>query len=291
VYKFTKKKKYFFEDVLKELEKNYKISVSNDVGTVSIFMTDKSPVRAAGMANFAVTMLDSINKDLVNTYKGKKREYLEKRMLDNRKDLQLSEDSLIAFQKKHGIFDVAHQAAVSVNAVGGVESQLMAEEVQIATEQVKFSRNVPFIQEQLKDIESKRKYLDSLDSGRNYKILMPLSTIPDEALALERMQRKVVVFDVLDKFLTKEYESARLEEKNTTPTIAVLDPAFVPQKKFKPIRRIIAMTATAIGFILALYLSYVLQRFVTIPSLPAGNGFPHSLMRAAKSLLIRLDIR
>jgi LPS O-antigen subunit length determinant protein (WzzB/FepE family) len=83
--------------------------------------------------------------------------------------------------------------------------------------------------------------------------------IPSDVLEFERKSRDVVVMTVLDKLLTKEYETAKIELKNTVPTIAVLDSAVVPQKRTKPKRTIIVLICTAVGFLGALFLSVILE--------------------------------
>jgi uncharacterized protein involved in exopolysaccharide biosynthesis len=87
----------------------------------------------------------------------------------------------------------------------------------------------------------------AIDKSKGRSLLLPIQKIPDEALTLSRLQRAITVTDLLDRFLTKSYEEARLEEKNSVPTIAVLDPARVPQKRFQPKRRKIVLFFLALG--------------------------------------------
>jgi uncharacterized protein involved in exopolysaccharide biosynthesis len=98
-------------------------------------------------------------------------------------------------------------------------------------------------------------------------LLISPKKIPDEAMRLVRLQRAVAVNDILDKYITKAYEEARLEERNTVPTIAVLDPARVPQKKYKPQRRKIVTMFLGMGIGLGLLLAVLFDRFE-----PFGTG-------------------
>jgi uncharacterized protein involved in exopolysaccharide biosynthesis len=92
-------------------------------------------------------------------------------------------------------------------------------------------------------------------------LLIPPRKIPEEAMTLARLQRSVAVHDILDKFITKAYEEARLEERSTVPTIGILDPARVPQKRFKPKRKKIVLLFLGIGIGMGVLIAVMLDAF------------------------------
>jgi uncharacterized protein involved in exopolysaccharide biosynthesis len=65
--------------------------------------------------------------------------------------------------------------------------------------------------------------------------------------------------DILDRYLTKAYEEARLEERSTIPTIGVLDPARVPQKRFQPKRKKIILMFLGVGLGIGIFLVVMLD--------------------------------
>jgi capsule polysaccharide export protein KpsE/RkpR len=274
VYNFSgKNKKYFIEDVLLALDKKLSFS-SSDLGTVSIAILDTSPKQAASMANFAARMVDSINKDIIRTHLGKKKEFLRQRMLDNRESLHQYEDSLLAFQKEKGIIDIQQQAIASIQAIGEAETKLLLEEMQLSMEQNKLSGESPHLQERLADLKLMHDKLSKVGSEKNNSVLLSVAKIPSEALTFVRMGRSVAIMDFLDKYLTKEYETSCLEERSTVPTIAILDSARVPEKKAKPKRRQIAFIFMLVGLSLGAVGSVVFESFFLYRnSLPQGGLF------------------
>ncbi len=256
-YNFTKKKKYFIEDVILALQK--KCLAYSNKGTVTIFVIDKSPKVAADMANFMVCMLDSMNKEIIRTQMGRKKEFLFQRMRENRDSLAFYEDKLLAYQKEHGIIDIQRQAEASVSLVAQTEVDMMLKELQISLDEAKFSPNSAALHERNNDIRVIREKLLKIDKSKENTLLFPISRIPEEALTLTRLQRAVAVTDILDRYITKSYEEARLEEKNTVPTIAVLDPARVPQKRFQPKRKKIVSFFLGIGLGLGILVAVILD--------------------------------
>jgi tyrosine-protein kinase Etk/Wzc len=259
-YGFGKKNKpYFIEDVINAFNK--KATAAAGKGMVTIFVVDASPMVAAAMANFMVCMLDSINKEIAQTHVGRKKEFLYHRMIENRDSLTLCENRLLDYQKRHGIIDIQKQAEVSVSAIVQTEADILFRELQLSLNESKFSEGTTGIFEQKNDIKALRKKLMNPEIKDSNTLLLSPKKIPDEALTLARLQRTIAVHDILDKYITKAYEEARLEERSTVPTIAVLDPARVPQKRYEPKRKKIILTFLGIGFSIGLLIAVMLDVF------------------------------
>jgi tyrosine-protein kinase Etk/Wzc len=252
-------KPYFIEDVLGTFNK--KAVAAADKGTVTMAVFDKSPATAAAIANYMVCMLDSINKDISRTHMGRKKDFLYQRMIENRDSLTLSENRLLEYQKGHGIIDIQKQAEVSVSAIVQTEADILVKELQLSLNESKFSASTTGIFEQKNDIKALRDRLLNHEMMTGATLLISPRKIPDEAMTLARLQRAVAVNDILDKYITKAYEEARLEERSTIPTIAVLDPARIPQKKYRPQRRKIVVIFLGIGIGMGLLIAVMLDKF------------------------------
>jgi capsule polysaccharide export protein KpsE/RkpR len=79
--------------------------------------------------------------------------------------------------------------------------------------------------------------------------------LPTLGLTYYDLERRLRVEEALWEALTKQYEAASVEEAKETPTVHVLDPANVPGRKSRPVRRRIvligALISLALGFIAA----------------------------------------
>lgn len=277
------KKKYYFEDVLKTVRRNTKIFAS-DEGAVSISVLDTSPRLAASMANFIVLMLDSINKEIARTHMGRKKEFLQSRIQENREALHQCEDSLIVFQKENGLIEIKKQTEESLKAIGEAEARLLVAGMDFFIDSSKFSQDDPHVKEKMADLNAMRSYLSRITSRRGNAVLLPITKIPTNALSFERMLRQVTIMNTLDQYLTKEYEAARLEEKSTIPTVALLDSAFVPEKRVKPKRRMIVMIATGVGIGVGILSSILLQALLRFDHLAPTNKKIRFLLRCAHLL-------
>jgi tyrosine-protein kinase Etk/Wzc len=277
------KKKYFIEDVLKTARKNTKI-FSSDEGAVSISVLDTSPRMAASMANFIVLMLDSINKEMARTHMGRKKEFLETRMMENRTALHCAEDSLIMFQNKKGIIEIKKQTEESIHAIGEVEARLLMAGMDFFIDSSKFSQDDARIKEKKADLHFMRTYLSTITSNKGNGVLLPITQISTNALSYERLLRSVTIMSTLDQYLTKEYEAARLEEKSTIPTVALLDSAFVPEKRTKPKRKLLVLLTTGIGLGVGILSSILFQALLRSEhSIPKNKGL-YFLVKCARFL-------
>jgi uncharacterized protein involved in exopolysaccharide biosynthesis len=74
------------------------------------------------------------------------------------------------------------------------------------------------------------------------KLFLTISDIPDLGLTHLRLQRELEIQTELFKFLTMEYEEAKIEEAKDIPTVQVLDVAKVPERKSKPRRVLLVIS-------------------------------------------------
>jgi uncharacterized protein involved in exopolysaccharide biosynthesis len=65
------------------------------------------------------------------------------------------------------------------------------------------------------------------------------------------LERKMMVQEAIWEALTKQYESAKVEEVKSMPTVRVLDAANVPKFKTSPVRSMIMLVGTLVSFIIA----------------------------------------
>ena len=77
--------------------------------------------------------------------------------------------------------------------------------------------------------------------------------LPALGITYYDLERKLRVEEALWEALTKQYEAASVEEAKEIPTVQVLDPANVPGRKTKPVRRSIvqmgALISLCLGFV------------------------------------------
>jgi len=246
--------KYFRNSVL-EIKKD-KIA-----GTMEIGIYDKNPEKAKDIVQHIVNSLNKINGDLNVLNAKNNREFIEKRYNLAKEDLRNSEDSLKLFQDIYGIApDIQIKAATQINIQ--LEVEIKSEEIKLDILKKIMSSDQPEVKQQQTKIELLKKQSDDIkNNNNNNKDMLSLKGKPDIAINFMRLTRNVEIQNKILIFLLPMYEQAKIEERKDTPSVLVLDEAFVPDKKAKPARLIIIMVSFFASFFLSFCFFIVLTKW------------------------------
>ena len=254
---------YPMEKTAKELMSNSEFTIEPE-GNLTVSVYDKSPQRAADMANFFVSELNRVNTELkVQNARGN-RVFIEERYQKNLNDLASAEDSLKSFQKRTGVLALKEQTEASLKALTEFSAQIALKDVQTAILARTLSENHPLVQEARAEAQELRKKLDDMNNGVNYqqgeiKVLVPFNKFPDLASEYFRLYRDVEIQAKILQFLTPVYEQAKIEENRQTPSVLVLDKAGPPERKAKPKVSIFALVGFVVSTILGLFVVFLLD--------------------------------
>ncbi len=254
VYKFDKKKKYFLEDVEKEFKKHIGVEVMEE-GTFVIQAEDRSPERAAAMANFMAGKLDQIYKSLTVETERNQRMFLEERLNLVKVDLDSAERRFTQFQKDNKMLDVDEQAKATIDAGTTMETRYMAAELNLDINRRVFSGSNPKIKEAEMELSELRRQRDALLHERKSDLLIPYKMAPELGLQLVRLKRNLKIQEALFELILGQYETAKFEEAKNTPTVQVLDPATPPQKRTFPKRGKMVLTFFFVSMVFGLFVA------------------------------------
>jgi hypothetical protein len=87
----------------------------------------------------------------------------------------------------------------------------------------------------------------------------PLSKVPALGLHFGRLFREVKTEEAVVSLLTEQYHRARIEERRSLPTVRVLDSAVPPERRFRPRRTLMVVTATGAAVLFSITLAYGLE--------------------------------
>jgi uncharacterized protein involved in exopolysaccharide biosynthesis len=90
---------------------------------------------------------------------------------------------------------------------------------------------------------------------------------PDLTFQYTRLQRRVTHWQEISTGLRRQYESARIEEVNSTPVVTIIEPPAVPIRASWPRRRVVVILSTFLATIVGL--AFAVGRTLSTP-LPAG---------------------
>lgn len=243
----------FFEDAVKFFREGVlEIKKDKIAGTLDIAIYDKNPVRAKEIVEFLVNRLNSIYTELNVQNARNNRQFIESRYQITVSDLSKIEDSLKNYQDKFGVApDIQVQAAVKTELE--LEAMLKSEEIKLDLLNKMFTPDQPEIKQQQEKISSLRKQISEIQNKTQQESKLNIKGMPDVILNYLRIKRDVEIQNKILTTLIPLLEQAKIEENRNTPTVLVLDPPVVPEKKVKPKR----LTLTALSFVGSFIFSFL----------------------------------
>lgn len=244
------------EKTLKELLDNVTFTVE-DEGQLTITVYDRDPQRAADMANMFVTLLNRTNTELQVQNARENRIFIEERYTKNLRDLAAAEDSLRAFQQRHGIIAMPEQTEASIKAAAEIAAQIALKEVQEGVLRRTTSGDHPSVAALRVEVEELRRKLADMNRGSKredggMQVFVPFDKVPRLGTDFVRRFREVEIQYKILQFLTPLYEQAKVEERRQTPSVLVLDRAVPAERKAKPRASLYALVAFVLSMVFAL---------------------------------------
>lgn len=217
----------------------------NEFGMIDFSIVNKDPKVSAEIANYLVTLVDSMNIEFSIQRAKNNRLFIEKRYLQNVADLKKAEDSLFKFQKKYGIVAVPEQLEVTVKAAAEIESELMKKEMASFFILETYGENAPQYKSTMDEINLLKKKVQELKNSQslssNSNILFPFKDMPNIAIQYLRTYREVEIQQSILEIVMPMYEQAKVEEQKSMPTVMLMDKAVPSEIKYSPKRSAIVI--------------------------------------------------
>jgi capsule polysaccharide export protein KpsE/RkpR len=248
VYKFDKQKKYFFEDIVKEYNKHFFFNIS-DEGMMSIDVIDENAKRAAEMADYVSKKLDEMYRILMTESARNNRQFIGERLQIIKKDLSTCETELNGFQNKFSLVDIEGQTKATIEALAVIEAQLIDTKQKLENAKRIYNYKSPEIKQLELEIKTIQQQKYEFSKKKISEVFIPLDTVADLGLEYLKLKRNLLVQEKIFEFAMQQYEAAKFEEAKQTPNLLVLDPARVPDKRYKPKRtRLLIMSLSINAF-------------------------------------------
>ena len=289
VNKFNLVERYKQRDIeyaMEAYEEIMELEVTEE-GTLEISIIDKDPKVAKQMVSEALFMLDQINQNIGMEAGKYNREFLEKRLNQNKHDLEKAEFALKIFQEKTGIIDLVAQlsstmqmSAQAYNSIFEAYTALYLKKIETETElavaKTTLSNNNPTIMQLKKllneqifqldqlmiKLDEKLQYLLSnitpaqVDAVPKIEFSVSFNSLPSLGLENGRLIREVELQSKIQELLIPQFEQAKLEETKNIPTLQVIDKPKVAINKIKPKRALIVIGATLMSILVSIIFIY-----------------------------------
>jgi uncharacterized protein involved in exopolysaccharide biosynthesis len=234
----------------KELESRTVIWEDRKSGIIEAHVRDRSPERAQELTRAYVEELDRTVNRLSTSAARREREFLDARLAGVKRDLDQASQDFSQFASQNTAIDIPAQGKAMVEAAAVLQGQLMAAEAEEqGLKQIYTSNNIRVrsLEGRIAELRHQLDLLGRAGTGQDSQLgsdsddsLYPsIRKIPLLGVTYFDLFRRAKIQEALYEALTKRYEMAKVEEAKEIPTVRVLDPADLPERKISPQRTLI----------------------------------------------------
>lgn len=254
-------------DARKELARQTDISIDHKSGILTVRVTDHDPRRAAALAQEYVTQLNGVVTQLNTSSAHRERVFLEARLEQVKSELESAEKEFSQFASKNGAIDIKEQGKAMLEASAMLEGQLIAAQTELqGLRQIYTDQNVRVravqarvneLQHQLVKMGGKPE-TDGAAPSKEDELYPSIRKLPLLGVTYADLYRRMKVEEVIFETLTQQFEIAKVQEAKEVPSVKVLDPAEIPEKKVFPPRTLLVFLGAFLG--LALGVTWIVAR-------------------------------
>ncbi len=239
------------EDALDYLDDVIEVEIS-DEGGLSYWIYDKDAQIAYAMANAILKELGETTVALGTSAASRSRRFVEHRIKSIEADLLSAEQEMHEFAAKYGIFNLPV-------TIPSIISQLVEFEVKLAESEVEYSLSRKISNDnssatlQLKAARDalKIEFEKLIHGDTDVSVIPNMNKLPDMLVEYAQVMRDMEIAKIVLEFLYPQYEQARLQEEKDEPTLHVLDYPEIAEKKSKPQRLLIVLSALIFSTLVA----------------------------------------
>jgi len=250
------------EDARRQLTDHTSISVERKSQIISIEVTDKSPQRAAAMCQAYVEQLNTLVAEMSTSSARRERIFLEGRLQAVNRDLEAAEKDFSQFSSKNSAIDVKEQGRAMLGAAAVLQGSLIAAQSEYeGLRQIYSDSNVRVralrarieeLQHKLEGLAGKGESTTTISSDPSDSLYPSMRKLPLLGVTYADLYRRAKIQEAVLETLTREYEMAKVQEAKEIPTVKILDPPQIPDKKAFPPRLLIIFVGTVIAVAVAI---------------------------------------
>jgi uncharacterized protein involved in exopolysaccharide biosynthesis len=252
-------KSRLIEDACKRLADDTAIRENVKSSVVSISVKADSPQLASGLAQAYVSELNRILTNNTTSDARREREFLEGRLKEVKKDLDESSLALSKFAAKNKTIDVTYQSRATLGEEFKLREEMIEARSELAGLEQTYSKdNVRVITARAK-LAALQQQVDKANGGpnspgpdANNASYPSTGEFPALGVTYSDLDRNVRVDEQLWEALTKQYEESKVQEAKEIPTVRILDPANMPQRRSGPARMVIILFGAFLSFLAAI---------------------------------------
>ena len=247
-------------DARKELTRRTDISIDRKSGVLTIQVTDHDPKRANELAQEYIAELNNVVTQLNTSSAHRERIFLEERLGQVRTELESAEKEFGQFASKNAAIDIKEQGKAMVEAAAALEGELIATQTELqGLRQIYTDYNVRVrtaqarvneLNRQIQKLGGRTDSAAATEGSKESEIYPSIRRLPLLGVTYADLYRKTKVEETIFEILTQQFELAKVQEAKEIPTVKILDPPDIPEKRTFPPRFLILVTGTLFAFVL-----------------------------------------
>jgi len=247
------------EDACRELGDATHVTEDRKSGIITLGVDDRSPDRAAALANAYIEALNRMVAELNTSAAHRERIFLETRLKTVQEELETAEKDFSQFASQNTAINIPEQSKAMLGAVASLQGQLIAAQSELEGLRQLYTDNnsrvravrarVSELQRQIERMGGNQQNSSSdAETGASYPSIRKLPLL---GVRYADLYRQTKIQEAVFETLTQQSELAKVAEARETPSVKVLDVATVPERASYPPRLLIASLGTLLSGVVA----------------------------------------
>ena len=263
IQRFDLRKVYwdrYWEDARKDLTKHTEITEDRKSGVISVAVSDHDPRRSQQMAQAYVDALDQLVARVSTSAARRQRMFIEQRLQAVKQNLDDASREFSEFASKNGTLDVPSQAKAMVDTEAQLQGNLVAAQSELESLRQVYTDNNIRVRTVRAKVETLKHQVENMSGNKgdpgsdNSQIAGDFPSIrklPLIGVRWANLYRETKIQETVYELLTQQFEMSKIQEAREIPTVKVLDPPGVPERKSFPPRIVIVLLGTMLSFVFA----------------------------------------
>jgi uncharacterized protein involved in exopolysaccharide biosynthesis len=248
------------QDARQKLSNRTDVSEDRKSNVITLTVTDRSPQRARDIAQVYVEELNHLVSQVSTSSARRERIFIEQRLVAVKSDLEDAEKQFSAFASKNSALDIKEQTKAMVESAAVLQGQLIAAQSELQSlEQIYTDNNVRVrsLRARIDELKRQAQKLQGTDASllsdgtQSDQMYPPIRKLPLLGVEWADLYRHMKIQETVYELLNQQYELARIQEAKEIPTINVIDPANIPEKKSFPPRLLMIAVGTLMAVVCA----------------------------------------
>lgn len=274
----------YLVDAIEDLNTRSFISEDRKSGIISITVRDRSPLRAANLAQGYVTELDRVVTEVSTSAARRERIFLEDRLKKVKQDLDAAAVEFSQFASRNAALNINEQGKAMMEAIARLTGELIAAESELkGLEQIYAADNVRVrtVQARIKELRTQIARMGGVpdQTGSPTTDFPTLRGLPLLGVRYAELYRRNKIQEAIYEILVRQYELSKVQEAKEIPAVRVLDKISIPEKKVFPSRLGVLLVSQTLSLLACMLFLLGRRQWAAVPE-------EHTAKRIAQDLLV-----